>query len=63
MRAEANAEISSDPSAANNDINILRNRVEMGEIDYSSLTMASFRKNYLKNELLSFTWKVIDFLI
>ena len=48
MRAEANAEITSDPSAANNDINILRNRVEMGEIDYSSLTMASFRNELLK---------------
>ena len=48
MRAEASAEISSDPSTANNDINILRNRVEMSEIDYSSLTMSSFRKELLK---------------
>ena len=48
IRAEANAEISSDPSTANNDINILRNRVEMSEIDYSSLTMSSFRKKLLK---------------
>ena len=48
IRAEANAEINSDPSAANNDINILRKRVEMSEIDYSSLTMNSFRKELLK---------------
>jgi len=48
MRAEAKAEILSDPSAANNDINILRNRVEMSNINYSSLTMNSFRKELLK---------------
>jgi hypothetical protein len=48
MRAEANAEISSDPSSANNDINVLRNRVEMSEIDYTSLTMSSFRNELLK---------------
>jgi hypothetical protein len=48
MRAEANAEISSDPSAANNDVNILRNRVEMGEIDYSAYTMNSFREELLR---------------
>ena len=48
MRAEANAEISSNPSAANNDINILRNRVEMNDINYSSLNMNSFRKQLLK---------------
>ena len=48
MRAEANAEILSDPTEANNDINILRNRVEMGNIDYSSFTMDSFREELLK---------------
>ena len=48
MRAEASAEINSDPSAANIDINILRKRAEMNEIDYSSLTMNSFRKELLK---------------
>ena len=48
MRAEANVEISSNPSAANNDINILRNRVEMNDINYSSLNMNSFRKQLLK---------------
>ena len=48
MRAEAHAEILSDPSLANNDINILRNRVGMSEVNYSSLTMNSFRKELLK---------------
>ena len=48
MRAEAIAEISSDPSLANNDINELRKRVEMSEKDYSSLTMDAFRKELLK---------------
>lgn len=48
MRAEASAEINSDPSAANDDINVLRNRVGMSDIDYSSLDMNSFRKELLK---------------
>ena len=48
MRAEASAEISSDPAAANNDINILRNRIEMGDIDYSAYTMNSFREELLR---------------
>ena len=48
MRAEANAEISSDPAAANNDINILRNRIEMSDIDYSAHTMDSFREELLR---------------
>ena len=48
MRAEASAEITSDPAAANNDINILRNRIEMGEIDYSAYTMNSFREELLR---------------
>ena len=48
MRAEANAEISSDPAAANNDINILRNRIEMSEIDYSAYDMNSFREELLR---------------
>lgn len=48
MRAEASAEISSDPSAANQDINILRERVEMNNVDYSSLSMESFREELLK---------------
>ncbi len=48
MRAEANAEISTDPSAANLDINILRTRVEMNEIDYSSMTIEDFREEILR---------------
>ena len=48
MRAEANAEISSNPAAANDDINTLRNRVEMSAIDYSAFTMNSFREELLK---------------
>ena len=48
MRAEANAEISSNPAAANDDINILRNRVGMSEVDYSSFIMTSFREELLK---------------
>ena len=48
MRAEANAEISSNPAAANDDINTLRNRVEMSDIDYSAFTMNSFREELLK---------------
>ena len=48
MRAEANAEISTDPSAANPDINILRTRVEMNEVDYSSMTIEGFREEILR---------------
>ena len=48
MRAEANAEISTDPSAANLDINILRTRVGMNEVDYSSMTIEDFREEILR---------------
>ena len=48
MRAESLAELNQNPILANDDINILRNRVGMNEIDYSSLTMASFREELLK---------------
>jgi hypothetical protein len=48
MRAEATAEISSNPTEANNDINGLRSRVEMEEVDYSSLSMDLFREELLK---------------
>tara|TARA_S200000501_G_scaffold375590_1_gene428037 strand:- start:519 stop:2093 length:1575 start_codon:yes stop_codon:yes gene_type:complete len=48
LRAEANAEISSNPAAANDDINTLRNRAEMSDIDYSAITMSSFREELLK---------------
>ena len=48
MRAEANAEILSDPAAANSDINILRIRVGMNEIDYSSMPIESFREEIMR---------------
>ena len=48
MRAEASAEILSDPSAANPDINILRSRVGMTDIDYSSMSMQDFREEILR---------------
>ncbi len=48
MRAEANAEIMMDPTAANSDINILRTRAEMSEIDYSSLSIEEFREEILR---------------
>ena len=48
MRAEASAEILSDPSAANSDINILRSRVGMTGIDYSSISMQDFREQILR---------------
>ncbi len=48
MRAEASAEILSDPSAANTDINILRSRVEMNEIDYSAMSITQFREEILR---------------
>ena len=48
MRAEASAEILSDPSAANSDINLLRSRVEMNEIDYSAMSITQFREEILR---------------
>ena len=48
MRAEAVAEIQNDPSAANADINLLRTRVEMSEIDYTGISMENFREELLK---------------
>ena len=48
MRAEANAEILADPAAANADINILRSRVGMSEIDYSSMPIESFREEIMR---------------
>ena len=48
MRAEANAEIFGNPAAANDDINILRSRVEMNEIDYTGMDLDSFREELLK---------------
>ena len=48
MRAEANAEIFGNPAAANDDINILRTRVEMDEIDYTGMDISSFREEILR---------------
>jgi hypothetical protein len=48
MRAEALAEISQNPSMANDDINILRNRVGMDDFDGSMLTIEQFRVQILK---------------
>ena len=48
MRAEAIAEISQNPSMANDDINILRTRVEMDDFDGSIFTLEEFRVQLLK---------------
>ena len=48
MRAEANAEIMMDPSAANTDVNILRARVGMQEIDYTSFSIENFREEIMR---------------
>ena len=48
MRAEANAEIMMDPSAANTDVNILRARVGMQDIDYTSFSIENFREEIMR---------------
>ncbi|CAI8421769.1 MAG: SusD-like protein [Flavobacterium sp. SCGC AAA160-P02] len=48
MRAEASVEISQEPSLANADFNILRNRVDMSEFNGSGITMENFRTALLK---------------
>ena len=48
MRAEANAEIMMDPSAANIDVNILRARVGMQDIDYTSFSIENFREEIMR---------------
>lgn len=48
MRAEAMVEISQDPSFANTDFNILRNRVEMPDFNGSGMSMENFRIALLK---------------
>lgn len=48
MRAEALAELNQDPSLANSDVNILRNRVGMENIDFSGLSMQGFRTQLLR---------------
>ncbi len=48
MRAEALAELNQNPILANDDINILRNRVGQTDIDFSSYSMSDFRTALLK---------------
>ena len=48
MRAEANAEIMMDPSAANTDVNTLRARVGMQDIEYSSFSIENFREEIMR---------------
>jgi starch-binding outer membrane protein, SusD/RagB family len=48
MRAEALAEISQNPAAANMDLSILRNRVGMPNFDGTAMTMAMFRTALLR---------------
>tara|TARA_B100001564_G_scaffold341393_1_gene335970 strand:- start:31620 stop:33203 length:1584 start_codon:yes stop_codon:yes gene_type:complete len=48
MRAESAAELNSNPSLASQDINILRQRVGMSELDTSAMTMDNFRTLLLK---------------
>jgi len=48
MRAEALAELNQDPSLANQDINILRNRVGMDDVNYAGLSMPDFRDLLLR---------------
>jgi hypothetical protein len=43
MRAEAMVEISQDPSLANSDFNMLRNRVEMSDFNGGGMSMENFR--------------------
>ncbi|HMP30361.1 MAG TPA: RagB/SusD family nutrient uptake outer membrane protein, partial [Saprospiraceae bacterium] len=47
MRAEALAEMSLDPSSANTDLSILRNRVGMANFDGTGMTMPIFRRALL----------------
>ncbi len=48
MKAEALAELNKEPSLANSDVNILRNRVGMESIDYTGLSMEDFRRQLLR---------------
>lgn len=51
MRAEALAELNDDPSLASADVNILRNRVGMENIDYSGFSMQEFRTQLLRERV------------
>jgi hypothetical protein len=48
MRAEAMAEINQNPATANDDINMLRNRVGMTAFDASGMSMSDFRTALLR---------------
>ena len=48
MRAEAMAEISGNPADANENVNILRNRVEMENMDYTGMPFDIFREQILR---------------
>lgn len=48
MRAEAMVEISQDPSLANNDFNLLRNRVQMSDFNGGVMSIENFRILLLK---------------
>jgi hypothetical protein len=48
MRAEALVELSQNPSLANNDFNILRNRVEMSDFNGNGMSIEDFRTALLK---------------
>ena len=48
MRAEAMVEISQDPSQANSDFNILRNRVEMTDFNGGGMSIEDFRVSLLQ---------------
>ena len=48
MRAEAMVEISQDPSQANSDFNILRNRVEMTDFNGGGMSIEDFRISLLQ---------------
>ena len=48
MRAEASAEITQDPSNANDDINILRVRAEIDLFDGTAMSMSQFRSELLR---------------
>ena len=48
IRAEALAELNDSPALANDDINALRNRVGLGDVDYSGLSMDEFREELLE---------------
>lgn len=48
LRAEALAELNQNPALANEDINSLRNRVGLENVDYSGLSMDDFRTELLR---------------